>query len=1019
MNEAHFKKLRRSSLVLPAVALFVGGCLMPATSMAATSGNAMTVINQQNMQKVSGSVKDATGQPIIGAYVTEVGKKNGTVTDVDGNFTLSVPSGAKLTVSYVGFESSTFVVSAGKDRYDIVLQEKNKSLDEVVVVGYGTQKKVNLTGSVASVSSDKLANRTGSDVTSMLTGLMPGVTVIQNTSLPGSDQGIMRVRGLGTMGNASAMVVVDGVEASMSDVNPNDIENITVLKDAAASAIYGVRAANGVVLITTKHGQSGRTIVSYDGYAGWQQKTRMPKFVGSYDYARLMNLAYTNDGLSAPYSDEMLQKFRNGGDPDHYPDSDWLETLLDKNGFFTNHHVGMKGGNDRITYNVAMNYYNKGGLIENTSFNKMNFRSNLDAQINKRVKFSSNIAFYRSKAIQPAIGVSELMHEAFRETPVTPIQLSNGRYTLFKNEHNSVAYSRIGGISRSVETNFQGNMGLTVDIIDGLKARGIAALTSYTVDNPVHTNAMTFYEADNDVPVKDTQSVIYNYDTKYYEYNLQAYLDYHKTFGKHEVGGLVGYSQIFRRTRTLSASRKNIPNGLEVIDAGEKTGQTTGGNETEYALRSVFGRLTYDYDDRYLFEANLRDDGTSRFPKHKRFGVFPSFSAGWRISQEKFFHVDWIDNLKLRLSWGLLGNQETVDKSGYTTYYPYQDTYAFGYDYIFNNVLQSGVSITDPMANNDITWEKTEQWNLGIDATFFNNKLTLTADFFRKDTRDILLQLPIPYIVGVGAPMQNAGKVRNTGFEIQVGHNNNIGKLVYNVQANFSYVKNKITDLKGGDTPGQSVGDPLWAYYGYVCDGIFQSQEEINSHAKQSMGTPKPGDLKYRDLNGDNVVDSRDRKVLGSYFPKINYGLNFGLQYCNFDLSAVLQGVAGVKGLPVSEIRYAFYNGGKVTDKYLDSWTPENTGASMPRLSMRDSKNRQLSSFWVQDASFLKMRNLQLGYSLPKNIISKWGLTKLRIYGSVDNVFTITGFDGVDPEMVTGSYYPLTRNYTFGLNIIF
>ncbi len=851
---------------------------------------------------------------------------NGTITDVDGKFTLNVSVGAKLKVSYIGYNDQQITVG-NSNSYTIILKEDTESLDEVVVVGYGTQKKVNLTGSVATISSDKLVNRTSANVTNMLAGQMPGVTIIQNTGQPGADAGVLRVRGLGTMGDASAMVVVDGVESTMSSVDPNDIENISILKDAAASAIYGVRAANGVILITTKKGTKGRTIVSYDGYVGWQSASRMPKFLDSYNYAVLMNEAYTNDGLKGPYDETALQKFKDGSDPDFYPNSDWLGTLLSENGLFNNHHLSIKGGGDKVTYSLAFNYHDKDGLIVNTNYNKFNVRANIDAQINSRLKLTTNMAVYRSNMTAPAAGISNLMHYAFRETPVTPIQLSNGNYALFKNEHNSVAYAREGGTYKEINSNFQGNVGMELDIIDGLKLRGVAASTFNLTDNPTHVNTMTFYQAGSDTPVKKTTNSITEYDIKSMELNLQAYLDYNKTFGKHTIGALLGYSQIYKQTRYLQAYRKNLPNSnsLDQINAGEVTGQTTYGTEIEYALRSAFGRVNYSYDDRYLLEANLRYDGTSRFPKNNRFGAFPSFSIGWRISEEEFFKADWVDNLKLRASWGLLGNQETVNSDNSSNYYPYQNTYLFGYDYSFGNTLTPGISISNPMANQDITWEKTDQWNVGVDA----------------------------------------------------------------------------------------------AFYGYVCDGIFQNEEEIKNHPTQSMGTPVPGDLKYRDLNGDKVVDSKDRQVLGSYFPKINFGLNLSVQYKDFDLSALLQGAADVKSAPVAEIRYAFYNGGKVTEQHLDRWTPENPNATYPRLSMSDSKNRVTSSFWMQDASYAKLRNLQVGYSLPKQLISKYGISRLRVYCSIDNLFMISGFDGVDPEAISGNYYPLTRNYSFGLNVTF
>lgn len=1010
------KEVFQKASLYACLTLFAG----TAFPMPSWASSTVTEVTQQSSKQITGTVVDVEGNPIIGANVLQAGTTNGTITDVDGRFTLHVPVGKTVIVSYIGFHSQTVTVGSSND-YRIVIKEDSEALDEVVVVGYGTQKKVNLTGSVATISADKLANRTSSNVTNMLAGQMPGVTIIQTSGQPGADAGVLRVRGIGTMGDASAMVIIDGVESSMSSVDPNDIESISVLKDAAASAIYGVRAANGVVLITTKKGAKGRAEVSYDGYVGWQNATRLPKFLDSYNYALLMNEAYTNDGQTAPYSEADLAKFKNGTDPDYYPNSDWMNALLSEDGLFHNHHLSIKGGSDKVIYSAAFGYHSKDGLMPNTSYNKFSARLNLEAKINKRLKMTSGIALYRSNRLAPAEGVSNLIHYAYRETPVTPIQLSNGRWTLFKNEHNSVASARDGGYSKSIANDFQGNVGMELDIIDGLKLRGIAATSFNLTESPTHAYTVKFYQAGSDTPVKSTVNSLTEYDGKSIELNLQAYLDYSKTFGKYHVGGLLGYSQIYNQQRYLQAYRKNLPtsNTLHQINAGEATGQTTAGSEWEYALRSVFGRVNYAYDDRYLFEANLRYDGTSRFPKNKRFGAFPSFSLGWRVSEEDFFQVNWIDNLKLRLSWGLLGNQETVDTGGYTTYYPYQTTYEFGYDAIFGNAITPGLSISSVMANENITWEKTAQWNVGVDAAFLGNRLTLGFDWFRKETRDILLQLPVPSMLGVSAPMQNAGKVRNTGVEIQLGHNNKIGDWSYNVGASFSYVSTKIIDLKGGDTPGRSVGDPLWTYYGYVCDGIFQTQEEINNHAVQKTGTPVPGDLKYRDLNGDNVVDSNDRKVLGSYFPKVNFGLNLSLAYKGFDMSALVQGAADVKGKCVSEVAYAFYNGGKVNEMHLNRWTPNNPNATYPRLSMSDSRNRVTSSFWIQNAAYAKLRNLQVGYTLPMNMTKKFGVSRLRLYCTMDNLLTITGFDGVDPEAVNGNYYPLTKSYAFGLNVTF
>lgn len=973
-------------------------------------------------QQVKGKVLDEKGEPIIGATVTEEGTSNGTITDYDGMFTLEASKDGILTISYIGYKSQQVSI-AGKDMVAVTLKEDMEQLDEVVVVGYGSQKKVNLTGAVSTVNAKMLENRTGSDPYNMLTGQIPGVTIVQNSGQPGADMGNLRVRGIGTLGNADAMVIIDGVESSVNNVNPNDIATISVLKDAAASSIYGVRAANGVILITTKRGTVGKPIISYSGYVGWQDACRLPKYLDSYNYALLLNEAYRNDGASVPYSSENLETIKNGSDPDHFANSNQVDAVLSEQGIFHNHHLSVVGGKEEIKYSLAAGFYKKDGLMPNMSYNRFNLRSNIDSKINDRLDVQLNISASRDdrkspathKVYDPDTDLWNIMYHAFRESPLTPIRFQNGNYGLYLNEHNSVAEANLSGESHIYNTYFQGNAGFTYKIIKGLTLKGNAAATFNLQDIYVDQKRMDFYSAESTEPIKSTRSMVSNQDKKSLEINLQAYLDYNRTFGKHTIKGLLGYSQIRNEYRLLKASRKDLPtnNSLGEIDAGDITTQETGGNSVAYALRSVFGRVNYGFDDRYLLEANLRYDGSSRFPKNNRFGLFPSFSFGWRISEEDFFKADFVDNLKLRTSWGQLGNQEIDD-------YLFYNTYSFGYDYSFGNTLFSGISINDVMANTAITWEKTDQMDVGVDADFWGGKLSLTGDFFLKNTHAILLKLPIPDLVGVSAPMQNAGKVRNIGFELALTHRNQVNRFRYSTSFNFSYVKNEIIDLNGGDTPGRSVGDPVDNIYGYVCEGIFKSQEEIDNSPKQVWGAV-PGDLKYADINNDGVVNQNDRKSLGSTFPKINFGLRVNCEYRNFDLTMLLQGAGMVKGVTAGEISQAFMNGGKVTEEWLGRWTPENVNASYPRLTLSgSSRNYMTSSFWVQNASYLKMRNLQIGYTIPKNILSHLGVSNLRLYCSIDNLFTISKFKGLDPEMVTTqTMYPLTRNYSFGINLSF
>lgn len=588
-----------------------------------------------------------------------------------------------------------------------------------------------------------------------------------------------------------------------------------------------------------------------------------------------------------------------------------MGTLLSENGLFHNYHLSLNGGSEAVKYSVSIGYHDKEGLTPNTDYNKFNVRSNLDAKINSRLSIVLNLSAFRSRMAAPAPSMSTIMSYAFRETPVTPIQFQNGNYGLFKNEHNSVAMAKESGLSRTYNNNFQGAASFTYKIMEGLSLRGNASTIFNLKDEHLFLKSVKYYTADSDEPVRTTRSKVSNGDNKMLEINLQAYLDYAKTFGNHDLKGLLGYSQLYNQYRILGASRQDLPlnNNLGEINAGDVTTQETNGNQVEYALRSAFARVNYSFDSRYLLEANVRYDGTSRFPKNNRFGAFPSFSAGWRMSEESFFTAPWIDNLKVRVSWGQLGNQEIGN-------YAFYNTYMFGQNYNFGNLLAPGISINSKMANSIITWEKTNQMDIGLDLDAFGGKLNFTGDFFIKNTNDILLELPIPEIVGVTPPMQNAGKVRNTGMEMLVGHTNQIRDFRYFASFNFSYVHNEITDLSGGDIPGRSVGDPINNIYGYVCEGLFSDQADIDGHPKQIWGA-QPGDMKYRDLNDDKVVDEKDRKSLGSYFPKINFGLRVGFEYKNFDFSALMQGAGMVKAIVKSEINQAFFNGGKVTEYHL------------------------------------------------------------------------------------------------------
>lgn len=907
-----------------------------------------------------------------------------------------------------------------------------KALQEVVVVGYGQQKKLNLTGSVETISGDRIANRPTQDVSNLLTGQVPGLTVEQNSGQPGRDGGTIRIRGIGTIGNNDPLVIVDGVESGYSNIDPNDIASISVLKDASAAAIYGVRAANGVILITTKRGQAGKMSLSYSNYFGVQHATRLPKYATAADYAVLYNEALVNDGSAPKYTAEDLQKYRDGSDPDFHPNSDWVGALFSQSGFVQNHSLGMNGGTDRTRYNISFGYLNREGLIANTASARYTLRANFDQDFSARFKMSLNIAASRQEIEEPTMSMGELIHRAYREAPTATIKYSNGNWGGFPYDHNSAAIAEDGGQQKSYINTFIGTLNAAYEIWKGLKLRGIASVTDNTYKNHAVNRNLKLYNYD--VVTTTYRSSVWDSRNENLEVNLQAFLDYAHSFAdEHNVKLLLGYNQISDTYDEISAGIYDLPSdAVDQLNSGNKATWSNAGNATDYRLRSYFGRLNYNFQEKYLFEVNFRYDGTSRFPKNNRYGFFPSFSAGWNITKENFFPVtNWLDNLKLRGSWGRLGNQEIGN-------YRYKPTYSSGINYTYGGTLVPGIAENRSLTNPNIKWETTTETNLAFDADLFKGKLSLTAEYYTRNTKDILMDLPQAAILGGYAPVVNAAAVSNKGFDFVARHQNKIGQVGYWINANIAYVKNKITDLAGGDQPGRAVGDPINNIYGYEALGLFQTQEEVDRSPDQAgtFGGAQPGDLKYADIGGpdgkpDGRIDSYDRRSLGTSFPEISYGIQFGANYKNFDLSVAAQGVGRVSRYLSGQAIQPFPNLGKALERHLDRWTPEHMEGYFPRMSLNTAaRNYNTNSYWVKSSAYLRVRNIQLGYTIPAAILNKAKIQRLRIYFSVDNPFLFTKYKEFDPEAPqfatvnwqgngAGNYYPQVRTITGGLNITF
>lgn len=956
----------------------------------------------------------------------------GTATDENGVFSLNVVKGQTLVFTYVGYESLEVVVG---DQQNINLNLKKTEsnvLDDVVVVGYGTRKKVNLTGAVATISSKQLDDRPVTNVSSALQGTMSGVTIINNTGQPGQDQGSLRIRGIGTLGNSDAMVVVDGMISDMNDVNPSDIDNITVLKDAASASIYGSRASNGVILITTRKGKPGEMKIHYNTYIGKQKATRLPDYVDSWMAATFYNEALQNEGKNARYTNEEIQKFKDGSDPDNYPNTDWLKLFYSGSGIQQNHYIDVVGGGEKVQTLLSLGYMSQDGIVHNTGFSRYTSRFKISSKLGSRLSVNGNFAYSNEDFREPTNpyvkNFGSMIWQINRIGRNVPYKYSNGYYGYY-DDGNPMAWLESGSLSRSRTHSLKGILDADLELIEGLHFRpmlgyrlNLGRSKSFIKDIQYYnwrTGDPTFYQGPNSVTVfNDDNSII----------TLQALLQYDKTIGKHDLRLLGGYSKEYTSYNYLRGYRKNfLNNSLSELDAGPIDGQQSGGSSSEIALESVFGRLNYSFNDRYLFEANIRYDGSSRFAKDNRWGTFPSFSAGWRISEEAFFSrfENIFSEFKLRGSWGKLGNQNLLGN------YPYIPTIASGQNYGFGNSIASGVAPVNG-ANADIRWETTTSTNIGLDAVFLEGKMNFTADYFVRNTDHVLLDIPVGSVYGFNPPVQNAGSVKNSGFEFDLGYHGQSKDFTYSITANASFIKNTVTNLAGTDpiingSTFMKVGLPINSFYGYEAEGIFQTQQEVDNHAEQTGGDIAPGDLMYKDQNKDNVIDGADRVYLGTYFPKVTYGANLSVGWKGFDLSVLLQGAAGVKGFVEGEVLGLVSDKyGKPTSIYKDHWTADRPTDKFPRLWSSNTQNDAAanpSSFWIRNSGYMRVKNIQLGYTLNSAWLGRAGIKKLKIYYSGQNTFTFSSFyKWIDPEAPAGESgwtYPQVLVNTIGLNLTF
>ncbi|MGB8492613.1 MAG: TonB-dependent receptor [Bacteroidales bacterium] len=996
--------------------------------------NEATYATELQQVAVSGTITNQQGVPLVGVTVAVKGTTIGTISDIDGKYAISnLPQNATLLFSFVGMKTQE-ILPEGRTQVDVVMAEEAIGLEEVVVIGYGSQKKVNLTGSVASISDTEFQSKPISQSSQALAGLLSGVTVSQGSGRPGYDASSVIIRGMGTFSSAgnSPLVLVDGLASSLDDVDPNSIQSISVLKDAASAAIYGTRAANGVILITTKQGQKGKLQISYDNYIGWQKATELPEFLESWEFAELKNEANANEGKAPVYTAEEIAKFKSGSDPDNYPNVPHLKnTLTSGSGFQTNHNLSFTGGDEKNSFLLSLGYLRQDGIVAGNSYNKYNILLNTDSKIRDNLSLKVNLSGNTGLSKEPRHfegNMMDMIGFAVREGPIFAGRKSDGTYG-FQDNYSPEAWMDSESFINNRNNYFLGGVELAWEIFNGFTLSGRAGYKFNNSRNDNYIANVVFNP--NKTVGPNSLSVTSDNNTLL---TLQSLATYVKKIDMHSFNFLAGFSQEEYRDDWTTAFRDNFPNNLLYeLNAGASSNMQSSGSGSEWALRSYFGRVNYSYDDKYLFEANARYDGTSRFPEKGRWGLFPSFSVGWRISEENFIkeNYDWISNLKLRASWGKLGNQNVGN-------YPYQNVLRLGQNYPFGGSLASGARVTT-LANTDIHWEATQVTDIGLDFGLFNNSLNVVFDYFDKTTSDILYTISVAKVLGFTPSSVNAGEVKNKGFEVVVNYRKSVGKLDLGLSTNFSYIRNEVTKLANVEldiAQGLFVGQPLNAMYGYVADGLFVDANDIDSYPSQPYAA-QPGFVRYKDISGpDGVPDGKvdatyDRKVIGTTFPKFSYGASITADYKGFDFLLQVQGLAGFdKQMAVYEA-FAFINNGQIQRWQADNrWTAENPDRNAQYIKLTNlllgSGTTLTSTFWERNASFLRVKNLQIGYSFSNSLIQKLKIDRLRVFVSGQNLFTFNHFyTGWDPEssysIATNNhpFYPISSIYSFGVNVKF
>lgn len=988
---------------------------------------------QQQAKTVTGTVTDVSGEPIIGANIRIKGTTTGTITDIDGNFSIEAEPQSVIEVSYIGYLTQETVINNQKS-IRFLLKEDTKTLDEVVVIGYGVQKKADLTGSVANINTEKLNTQSNANIGQALQGKIAGVDIVSQGGAPGSGTRIM-VRGIGTLNNASPLYIVDGMYMNSIDhINPNDIASIDVLKDASSAAIYGSRAANGVIIVTTKEGSNteGKPIIDLSVNLGISTASKFLDMLDAKGWAEVTTIA--RQAIGKPALD-MATDLANK------PDNDWQDIMF-RPALMQNYNLSVKGGGKYSTYYTGLGYFNQDGIVKGTNYQRYNIQSKNDY---KRGIFSAGtnliISFSHDKPLHQElrggmIGTILQSVPTLEKYDDTREGGYGGTYGDVVNIPHPLAIIDDNIMDRYNENvKIFANLYAQIELFKGLKYK-LNLTPDFSFER--YKNYLNKYDFG-----LATNSITQLTERQRRRRNIlvENLLTFDRTFGEHKISALAGYTYQDSRFRHIQAYGEGLPQGLEEIDAAT-TNRSNEGNSWRSVLTSILGRVFYSYQNKYLFTATIRRDGSSKFGKNNRYGYFPSFSLGWNVAEEKFMeNVHWLDQLKLRGGYGVLGNQE-IDN------YQYSSTITTGINYPDGNggLLQG--AFPKNFANPDIKWEETAMTNVGIDFMAFNNRLSLTADYYVKNTKDILLTVPIPISSGgANDPIRNAGKIRNNGFEFNLGWMDQPNPdISYGINLIGSFNKNKIIamgsesgSIKGGST-NQNIttsetkaGYPIGGYWLISTAGYFNSQEEVDAYAKDGkkiQPAAEPGDIKFVDANNDGVINDDDRVFQGSPFPDFTFALNGNMRYKNFDLSIGLQGVLGNKIYNATrQTLEDVTKGSNFLASCLDYWTPENKNASHPRLTWDDPNRntRAESDRYLENGSYLRLRSVQLGYTFPQTWF-KGAIQHARVYINAENLFTITSYSGYSPDVNADNanyrgfdnfIYPTNRTFMLGLNVTF